>query len=196
ADWAERPLSREMMEYAAMDTAYLPPLRDRLLQELTRLGRLTWAREEFERRQATRWSDSDETAEAFLRIKGARDLPPRGLAVLRELHAWREGVGRERDQATFRVMSNQTMLEIAAKAPTTRAALNDIAGLSRGLAGRRWRELIDAVEQGLAIPESELPSFPPSRRWERDREAEERADRFRQVRNEVADALGLDPGFL
>jgi ribonuclease D len=42
-------------------------------------------------------------------MKGARDLAPRGLAILRELHEWREGVARERDQATFRVLNNQAL---------------------------------------------------------------------------------------
>jgi ribonuclease D len=196
ADWAERPLSAGMMEYAAMDTAYLPPLRERLLEELTRLGRTAWAEEEFTRRQTTRWSESEDNRDGFLRMKGARDLSPRGLAVLREIFAWRETVGKERDQATFRILSNQAMLEIAMKAPTTRAALRDVRGLPSALADRRWRELTEAVERGLAVPEGDLPRFPPSRRWERDPAAEERGERLRQVRNRIAEELNLDPGFL
>jgi ribonuclease D len=52
------------------------------------------------------------------------------------------------------------------------------------------------VRRGLALPEDELPSFPPTRRWERDLEAEARAEQLRQVRNDVAEKLQLDPGFL
>ncbi len=196
ADWAERPLTEGMMEYAAMDTAYLSPLRDRLLEKLERLGRVTWAREEFARRESTRWSEDDSAGDAFLRIKGARELQPRGLAILREIYRWRDEVGRERDQATFRIMSNQTMLEIALKAPTTRSALLGIGGISSGLVDRRWRELVEAVRKGLAVPEADLPRFPPSRRWERDPSVEQIAERLRQVRNRVAESLDLDPGFL
>lgn len=184
------------MEYAAMDTAYLSPLRDRLLEKLERLGRVTWAREEFARRESTRWSEDDSAGDAFLRIKGARELQPRGLAILREIYRWRDEVGRERDQATFRIMSNQTMLEIALKAPTTRSALLGIGGISSGLVDRRWRELVEAVRKGLAVPEADLPRFPPSRRWERDPSVEQIAERLRQVRNRVAESLDLDPGFL
>ena len=43
-----------------------------------------------------------DVADAFLRIKGARDLPPRALAILREVHGWREQVAEERDQAPDR----------------------------------------------------------------------------------------------
>jgi len=196
ADWAERPLTTGMREYAATDTAYLPPLRDRLLEELEKIGRIAWAREEFERREQIRWAEPQDSSDAFLRIKGARDLTPRGLAILRELHKWREEVGRERDQATFRVLSNQAMLEMGLKAPTTTGELRGISGISEGLADRRGRDLISAVKRGLAVPESELPSFPVARRWERDPAVEQRSERLRVTRNRVAAELNLDPGFL
>jgi ribonuclease D len=196
ADWAERPLTAGMMEYAATDTAYLPPLRDRLLEELTRLDRVEWAKEEFARRQTTRWAETEVASDAFLRMKGARDLTPRGLAILRELFEWRETIGRQRDQATFRIMSNQTLLELALKAPTNRAALEEIRGISGGVLDRQGRDLIAAIERGLAVAEGDLPRFPPSKRWDRDPAVEERGERLRQARNEVADSLGLDAGFL
>lgn len=196
ADWAERPLTEGMKEYAATDTAYLAPLRERLLEALERLGRLAWAEEEFRRREGTRQSEPDDAREAFMKVKGARDLPPRALAVLREIHGWREAVGRERDQATFRVLSNPSMIEIALKTPTTPAALREVQGVSPGLVERRGREMIAAVRRALALADDELPRFPPARRWERDLEVEERAERLRQARNRLAEALDLDPGFL
>src|SRR3954469_15745100 len=89
ADWGERPLTEGMKEYAATDTAHLPALRDRLREELVAKGRLHWAEEECRRGEQTRWEGPDESREAWMKVKGARDLPPRGMAVLRELHAWR-----------------------------------------------------------------------------------------------------------
>jgi ribonuclease D len=196
ADWAERPLSPGMKEYAAMDTAYLPELRDRLHAELEARGRLAWAEEEFRRREGTRWTEDPEAREAFLRIKGARDLPPRGLAILRELHEWREEVARERDQATFRILSNQALLELCVRAPQTEQALTSIGGVSEALVRRRGGDMLAAIRRGLAVPETELPRFPTARRWERDPEVEARVERLKSVRNRRAQELDLDPGFL
>lgn len=196
ADWAERPLSEGMKTYAAKDTAYLPPLREKLIERLEALGRRSWAEEEFERREETRWVEPDDNDEAFLRIKGARDLSPRGLAILRELHEWRERVGEERDQATFRILSNSAMIEIGLTAPSTQAELKSIRGMSSALVQRRGQELLAAVKRGLAVPEGELPHFPPSQRWERDLELEALSERLRQMRNRMAKELNLDPGFL
>lgn len=196
ADWAERPLTEGMKDYAATDTAYLPDLRDRLRAALEEKGRLAWAEEEFARREGTRWTESEDALEAFLRVKGARDLTPRGLAILRELHAWRESVGRERDQATFRVMSNQALIALSLAPPSSQSQLSSVTGVSEGMADRRGREIMAAIQRGLAVPEDELPRFPPSKRWDRDPEAEARAERLRDVRNRAAERLGLDPGFL
>jgi len=195
ADWAERPLSEGMKEYAATDTAHLPALRDRLQAGLEELGRVEWAREEFERREQTRWTEPEDGKEAYMRMKGARDLTPRGLAILRELHAWREGVARERDQATFRIMNNQALLEMAAAPPGDLPMLRSITGVSDGMVNRRGREILTAVRRGMAVPEDQLPRFPRAPRWDRDVEFEDRVERLKQARNRRAEQLGLDPGF-
>lgn len=195
ADWAERPLSEGMKDYAATDTVHLPALRDRLREALIEKGRLAWAEEEFARREQIRWVEPD-TSDAFLRVKGARDLTPRGLAVLRELHEWREGVARERDQATFRILPNQAMIELSLRPPTSLRQLREVKGVGAGLIERRGQELMAAIQRGLNVPEAELPQFPPARRWARDPEVEERAERLRAVRTKRATELDLDPGFL
>lgn len=196
ADWAERPLSEGMKDYAATDTAYLPELRDRLRAALIEAGRLPWAEEEFERREGTRWSDPGDEGEAFLRVKGARDLTPRGLAILRELHGWREGVARERDQATFRVLANQSLIELSLRPPANTRELVEVKGVGGGLVERRGAEILAAIARGLAVPDDELPRFPASRRWDRDPEVELRAEALRAARTRRAEELQLDPGFL
>src|SRR5688500_6113124 len=46
ADWSMRPLTQGMLDYAAQDTEFLLELRDRLGNELAKLGRTAWAAEE------------------------------------------------------------------------------------------------------------------------------------------------------
>lgn len=196
ADWAQRPLPEDMLAYAAEDTHHLPTLRDRLREALAELGRLKWAEEEFAIAQQTRWGQTEEQ-EAFLRMKGARDLKPRELAVLRELHAWREGAAETRDVATFRVMSNEALLEIARRTPLDMAGLEGIVGLTPHVLGRRGADLLAAVQRAVAIPDADLPKFPRGpRRPPPDAEFESRADKLRAVRDKVADELALDRGFL
>jgi ribonuclease D len=195
ADWSRRPLSEDMLEYAALDTAYLLALRDRLAQELDRTGRRAWAREEFALLEGTRWLAEDGDT-AFLRMKGARDLTRRELAILRELVPWRDAVAKQADRATFRVIGNEQLLAIAKAQPATRDALTTIKGMPRGLLESRGTELLAAVRRGIAVPEAELPRFPRAPRWERDIDFDARVLALKAVRDEAAQRLDLDPGVL
>ncbi len=195
ADWSMRPLTQDMLDYAAQDTKHLIELRNRMRAELEIAGRRSWAEEEFRRLEGTRWSPDEEVA-AFLRMKGARDLNRRELGVLREIVAWRDAVAGEVDRATFRVMSNDVLLEIARIGDATREALAAIKGMPRSLLERRGGELVDAVRRGLALPDAELPRFPRPPRFERDPDFEENVARLRAARDAAAARLDLDPGVL
>lgn len=196
ADWSRRPLPQDMLDYAAQDTMYLLDLRDRLQEELERLGRWAWAREEFDRLEGTRWESAADDGSAFLRLKGARDLTRRQLAILRELVAWRDGVARDLDRATFRVAGNEVLLEVARQAPRAVEALSGIKGMPRGIVERRGREVLEAVGRGLAVPDDQVPKFPRAPRWERDPDFEARVNRLRAAREKVAQQLDMEPGFL
>ena len=195
ADWSMRPLTADMLDYAAQDTRWLLELRERLRDQLERKERLAWAEEEFERLEGTRWAAEDPD-QAFLRLKGARDLTRRELALLRELVQWRDGVARELDRATFRVASNDVLFEIARKAPQSREALGAIKGVPRGSMESRGGEILAAVKRGLAVPDAELPRFARPPRWDRDPDFDTRVARLRTVREGAAERLALDPGVL
>jgi len=197
ADWAQRPLSRELLEYAAEDTRHLPGLRDRLLTELTERGRLAWAQEEFRIRESIRWDAAAPEDDGFLRIKHARDLTARQLAALRELHAWREGVAMERDVAPFRVVTNEALVTIARRMPESQTVLSALGGISTGLISRRGGELLRAVRRAREMPDADLPHRPrPPRRPPPDPELERLVEKLRVVRDKAAERLGLDRGFL
>ena len=195
ADWSMRPLSADMLDYAAQDTMFLLELRDRLSEELERKGRLEWAREEFARLEGTKWSD-EEPGAGYLRIKGARDLTRRELAVLRELVPWRDDIARGMDRATFRVIGNEQLLEIARAQPRNRDDLGGIKGISRGLLEKRADEMLGAVRRALAVPEAELPKFPKGQRWDRDPQLDTKVNALKTVRDAVSQQLDLDPGVL
>jgi len=195
ADWSLRPLTQGMLDYAAQDTRYLLDLRDELRSRLEKLGRLDWAKEEFDRLEGTKW-DPDDWSQAFLKIKGARDLTRRDLGLLRELVPWRDSVARELDRATFRVMGNEVLLEIARTAPQNVQQLATLKGMPRGILERGGAAILSAVKRGLDVAEEHLPRFPKAAKWEREDDFEDRVSRLKAVRDTAATRLGLDPGVL
>jgi ribonuclease D len=195
ADWSMRPLTPDMLEYAAQDTRYLLQLRDQMRSELQRRGRLRWAEEEFARLEGTRW-EAEEEMEGFLRLKGARDLSRRELAVLREVANWRDTVAAQLDRATFRVMGNEVLFDLARRAPRSVSELSAIKGMPKGMIERGGNDIIAAIRRGMEAPEAELPKFPKGQRWNKDRDFDDRVNRLKAVRDEAATRLDLDPGVL
>jgi ribonuclease D len=195
ADWSMRPLTPGMLDYAAQDTRYLLDLRDELRTGLESMGRMAWAQEEFERLESVQFTP-EEPGMGFLRTKGARDLKRRELAVLRELVAWRDERAAALDRATFRVMGNEAMFEIARTQPKSRGDLAAIKGVPRGVLERHASDLLDAVGRGLAVPEADLPRFPRAARWDRDPDFDSNVAKLKAARDVAASRLKLDPGVL
>jgi ribonuclease D len=195
ADWSARPLSPEMLEYAASDTRHLPELRDILKGRLEAQGRLAWAEEEFALLDELRWSPPDGEP-GYLRLKGAKALKGRELAILRELFEWREGVAQRSDRATFRVLNNEPMLAMAKQPPADMAALKTIPGIGSDQAERRGRDILAAVKRGLEIPEQNLPRVERPPRKAFDPAFEARLERLKAARNRLAVQLDLAPGVL
>ena len=197
ADWSRRPLTPDMLDYAAMDTKHLPALRDELRGQLEQMGRLTWAEEEFERLEDLRWTPVQTNGDSYLRIKGARLLSRRALALLKELTHWRDDVAAELDRASFRVMGNEILLALAVTPPENLEVLKKgVPGVSPRLVEQRGDALMAAIERGQKVSEKDLPRFPRGERRMADPAFDERVEKLKTARNKAAERLKLDPGVL
>ncbi len=195
ADWSRRPLTAEMLTYAADDTRYLLDLRDVLEGKLAELGRLPWAKEEFRLLEQIRWNAPDNT-DPHLRIKRSKTLSLRQQAVLAELFAWRDTVAADLDRAPFRVLTNDALLELAGRPPENVAALEGVRGVTPRIVERWGTELVAAVTRGLAIPDAQLRSVRRTKRPPPDAVYDARLERLKNLRTKRASELGLDPGLV
>lgn len=196
ADWSARPLRPDMIEYAATDTRYLPALRTELREELARKGRLGWVEEESDLLTRVQWGASSPPEEAFLRLKGARDLDRRGLAILRELFVWRERLAERLDRAVFRVLANETLILLAQLRPQDLSSLASIRGVGPDNATRRGAEIVAAIARGIAVPERDLPYFERRPRYRPDPAFDAALERLKAWRATAAVELDLPTGLV
>jgi len=203
ADWAERPLTPDMLEYAAGDTRHLMALADLLRADLAAAGREAWMDEEcrlLERTATFRSEDDDgEPEDPVVRVKGARDLSPRQVTALREALDWRDGIARAKDRAPFRVVGDQPLIEAVARWPRDPGELVDIKGFPRALAREEGADLIRRLEAVSRLGDDELRPYPRSRSPGPGRpppEVEAVAAKLKSVRNRRANELGLDRAVL
>ena len=197
ADWAKRPLSDEMLDYAVSDTRHLRQLADLLGERLDAVGRRSWAEEESALMETLRWN-SDGEVDPVTKVKGVRNLELRDVALLREAWLWRDGVARARDRAPFRVAGDPALLEVVQERPRDVSALALVRGFSPQLAERSGKELLDRLEQTDRLDDSELVGYPrgPAGPRRPPPAVEEIANRLKGVRNEAAEALGIARGVL
>ena len=195
-DWSMRPLDAAQLAYAAADVQHLFALRARLTEELAKIGRLAWVEEECAALAAQPAPERPVDPDAWLGVKGARDLPPRALAVMRELFALREQLARGADRPPFKILGEDTLLRIAQALPTDSATLGTIPGITPRVLGRWGPALLGAVERGLALPEGELPVIPRRPRPVIPGAMSRRIDKLRRWRVTAVERIGLEPGIV
>ena len=196
-DWSRRPLRQVQLDYAASDVIYLIEVAETLERELSDKKRLAWAKAEFSSLEQRLWPEREFDQQGYLRIKGARKLAPRGIAVLRELFLWRDKRARDADRPPFKVMGNGTLLDLAQSPPTSRRALGTRRGITDLVQRRFGQELLDAIERGTEGPEHPpLERKQPTGNGRRrlDRRGESRLEELKRWRAGRASELDLDPG--
>jgi ribonuclease D len=194
ADWSKRPLSREMCAYATADTSDLLQLYDQLRAELVEKGRLSWLEEEC--RLVCQARVTEKEGPLFLSCKGAGKLKGRSLAILEALLQLRNQQARELDRPAFKVISAETLLEIAENRSRSLNELNSVKGMTPGQIQRYGDRIVAAVAVALAMTEEELPRFPRQQRDEPSDGTKERIKGLKSWRQEKSRKLGLEPGVL
>ncbi len=195
-DWSRRPLRSAQLEYAGSDVKYLIEISRILERELKAKKRLSWAMEEFGALEKRVWPERGFDRQGYLKIKGAKKLPARGLAVLRELYLMRDKRARSADRPPFRLLGNGTLIDLAQNPPRSRRSYTKRKGVTELVMRRMGQEITDAVARGLEGPEHGPIESKPARssRKRLDRRGEGRLERLKQWRAKRATELELDPG--
>lgn len=154
-DWSRRPLDAEQLRYAEDDVRYLPGIYERMISQLVEGDRLTWVAPEMSQLCDVSRVRRD-PRESYLRLRRASSLTRRQLAVAREVCAWREGVAAAHDIPRKWVVSDEVVVEVCKRAPTTVERLRRIRGTDQ-ISESDARALVEAVVKGTACPAEQCP---------------------------------------
>jgi ribonuclease D len=156
SDWSQRPLTPTQLSYAVDDVRYLPAIYQKMVADLTAVGRLAWLEDDF-RAMADEAAYRVDEWDVWRRLKGVASLRGSQLAVVREVAAWRERVAQRRNLPRKWVLSDDLLVEVARREPESSDSLFQIRGLQERL-GKVWsREVLAAVRTALRKPPGEWP---------------------------------------
>lgn len=158
SDWSKRPLSRKQIAYAITDAKVLVPLYETYAAALDEHGRLAWAHQASQdvALNAQRHRPIDQR---WTEWEIASQLDTETISVLTTLCAWRDQKGRDKNQPPNYMLSDGLALDIARRKPTSLDELAANRRIPQGLIRKFGREIVAAVQHGIAHP-PELPFVP------------------------------------
>jgi ribonuclease D len=190
ANWAQRPLSARMAEYAINDTRYLLPLTEHLEKELNSRNRMEWFRQSCQRALDQSAIDRERDLDEAWRISGAGALHGRAYPVLRELWNWREKEAEAVDRPPFHILQNRELLHSAERFA---------AGGSpdfKHFSDRRRRAFREAAERAMQMPEKDWPVRPRRSGTRATAEVIRRIEQLRRNRDHAAKDLQIESSFI
>ena len=163
-DWAKRPLTAEHLQYLHNDVAFLPALARALVDEAEAKDIMEEVAAETEYRIGTALASLEDLdpRPPYVRIKGCGALDPQALAVLRRVAAVREEAAQRWNVPPFKVVGNESLIELAKKRPADPSDIRRVRGLDKG----RPASLVSAFRLAIGeavrdgdIPEEERAQF-------------------------------------
>ena len=187
-DWGQRPLTTAQLSYARLDSHYLLALRDLLTDALWARKRWRESQETFDGLPRITYTEKAFDPEGFWRIKGARDLVPNELAVLRELYLWRDDQARAIDRPPFKILGDETLLQLSRLQPQHLYELP----LSPRQIDQCGKKLLDVIERGRHAPLPTPPARPHNGNGRPDPQVQARFDKLRAWRAQRAAERQVD----
>jgi ribonuclease D len=122
---------------------------------LDKFDRLDWAREEFDRlRDSVVPPEARPSlAERWRKLRGVGTLDRRQLAVVRELHRWREEQAARSNRPSRTILRDDLLIEIARRNPRGARDLQVV----RGLPKKSLDDIVQAVRLARELPAAEWP---------------------------------------
>lgn len=198
SNWGERPLSDRQIRYARLDTRFLLTLMHEQKAELLARDRLCIVEGECWRLERLEPPRADFDPDEWVRLKGARTLSPIERCACRELFVLRERLAEASDQPPFRIMNNETLVELARRRPRVAQELTEVPGFTWKQVRRLGDEVLEALRHASEL--GPIKGFPELASRDGTGELEELDqelhERLKTARKQWADAMGTDPAYV
>ena len=153
ADWSLRPLTEEMLEYAAQDVYYLHELREKLMDELEQAQKMVFAEQEFE--FLLSFKPKPAPANPWRKTSGLHALTkPIQLARLREMWKVRDAYASTNDIAPGRIVSDRSLSHAASSEYSSIGQMKSDKQFHGRLIGKLYRDLYNSYS---SAPNTEMP---------------------------------------
>ena len=153
ANWQDRPLSVEMLNYAFDDVIYLADIYLMMKKTLEERQQLDWLAADFEY-----LSDSKSyqiiPEKAWRKVKGRQRLSDIQRACLQQCAIWRETEAIKKNLPKSWLISNHLLLAVATEMPNNKERLKQIL---KGVSNRYIDIIFDLIEKTKTLNKQDYP---------------------------------------
>lgn len=150
-DWSQRPLSADQMKYAADDVIYLAKIYQMMEEQLQKLGRENWLKEDFEQLMNPDLYDIP-PANAWLKIRGKNKLTGKQLVIVQALAEWREKVAKKDDRPKNWILRDELILDMVKLQPVNIKELSEIRSINDGFVRRSGQQVCALIKAAQGKP--------------------------------------------
>lgn len=192
SNWRKRPLSKSQLDYAARDTLYLAELREKLQHDLTELGLMPEYLAECDFMQSRDYgTERIFDTDAWIRINGAAEESPEVRGRIKALFELRDKRARKQNIATFRLVSNEGLLNLASLIDANEDSLIKTRAVHPRFIQKEKRRLLEALAKATAIEDQDMPVLN-----EPDAEVLKLLKRLKRWRSKISKHRGLETGLI
>ena len=193
-NWLNRPLSDDQVRYALDDVRYLRAIRILLLTRIIGPKLKSWLQEELNILSNPADYIGPQDSERFRKIRGSNLLDTQGLAILKNLSTWREGMAKKRNRPRGHIVHDSILLEAAKNKPNSTEQLKTHTAIS----GRALASYGDTIAAIIETTRNQSPRNYPEvdhgiRLNAREKTSYDRLTKLIDLKSEL---LGLDPGLV
>ena len=188
ADWSQRPLKNDLLNYAADDVRYLHSLKNILYEKLNSLGRITWVLEECERLTNVKY-ELPNPEYKFLSVKGSGILKGQQLSVLKSVYEFRENEAILNDRPPFKIFTDSVIVALSS---SKLSEIPKLKGLGKYSYGSSLTRLKKAIHTGLGTTPIKRPTKTHSQKQNLNQKLTIDFKRITFANNDLTERLTVD----
>ncbi len=193
-NWCQRPLTEEQIRYALDDVRYLRAIRVLLLSRIIGPKIKSWLQEELNLLNNPATYSGATSDERWLRLRGTNGIDRAGLAILKNLCIWREGMAKKLNRPRGHVLKDSQLIDLARKRPVSPQEQKEQCGLSDKAVARYSKIIAAIIDNTQKQPADTYPQVErPLRLNATERQLYEKLVKLIELK---AGVLGIAPGLV
>lgn len=185
ADWTKRPIKKELLKYAVIDSLYLIKLKHLLTKELEKEHKLKFILEEFKKLENTKRTYSEPI---YSDIKGYRSITPIQRSVLKQIFILRNSLAKETDKPVHFIISNKLLLYISKEYRKDEGFWRNLTHV-HPIVKKKYLVFMNAVKKGetssIIVPRKKILRFSEKQK--------NQMNQLLEVRDKIATEMNVEP---